>query len=129
MGVVLMATARLFLAIRLAGAAYLVYLGLRSAFKAIRHREPEATPVGQGSRLSVRTAFLQGFLSNLSNPKMVAFFISLLPPFAGPHPSFVLLLVLGFNFCLLTLPCLVRYAFPAHPVSPPLPRPSVRPAW
>ena len=126
LAVVLMASAPLFLAIRLAGAAYLVYLGLRSALKAIRHREPEATPIRQGARRSVGTAFFQGFLSNLSNAKMVAFFISLLPPFAGPHPSFVLLLVLGFNFCLLTLAWLVGYAFAVERVSRTLRRPSVR---
>jgi len=126
LAVVLMASAPLFLAIRLAGAAYLVYLGLRSALKAIRHREPEATPIRQGARLPVGTAFFQGFLSNLSNAKMVAFFISLLPPFAGPHPSFVLLLVLGFNFCLLTLAWLVGYAFTVERVSRTLRRLSVR---
>ena len=42
---------------------------------------------------------------------MIAFFISLLPPFAGSHPSLVLLLALGFNFCLLTLAWLTGYAF------------------
>jgi threonine/homoserine/homoserine lactone efflux protein len=52
-----------------------------------------------------------GLLSNLSNAKMVAFFLSLLPPFAGPHPSFAVLLALGFNFCLLTLAWLVVYSF------------------
>ena len=41
---------------------------------------------------------------------MVAFFISLLPPFAGPHPSFALLLALGLNFSLLTLAWLTGYA-------------------
>ena len=92
LAVLVMASAPLFLGIRLAGAAYLGYLGLRSAWMAIRHREPDgvASPQ-QGRRLSTRAAFLQGFLSNLSNAKMVAFFISLLPPFAGPHPSFSLI--------------------------------------
>src|SRR5439155_25288465 len=93
LAVVLMASAPLFLAIRLAGAAYLVYLGARSVLKAIRRRGASnelATP--PGSHLSSRSAFVQGFLSNLSNAKMVAFFISLLPPFAGPHPSFLVLL-------------------------------------
>ena len=42
---------------------------------------------------------------------MVAFFISLLPPFAGAHPSFVILLLLGLNFCVLTLAWLCAYAF------------------
>ena len=112
LAVVLMASAPLFLAIRLAGAAYLVYLGARSVLKAIRRRGASnelATP--PGSHLSSRSAFVQGFLSNLSNAKMVAFFISLLPPFAGPHPSFLVLLGLGLNFSLLTLAWLVGYAF------------------
>jgi len=64
-----------------------------------------------------RDAFLQGLLSNLSNAKMVAFFLSLLPQFAGPHPSFVLLLALGLNFCLLTLVWLVGYAFAVERLS------------
>jgi threonine/homoserine/homoserine lactone efflux protein len=110
LAVILMASAPLFFAIRLGGAAYLIYLGARSVVKAIRHADPEvASPKCRG--LSARAAFLQGFLSNLSNAKMVAFFISLLPPFAGPHPSFLLLLVLGVNFSLLTLTWLAGYAF------------------
>jgi threonine/homoserine/homoserine lactone efflux protein len=109
--VILMASAPLFLAIKLAGAAYLVYLGARALVKAIAHRDSGEAATLPASRLSTRTAFFQGFLSNLSNAKMVAFFISLLPPFAGPHPSFQLLLALGLNFSLLTLAWLVGYAF------------------
>ncbi|HEX2647654.1 MAG TPA: LysE family translocator [Candidatus Dormibacteraeota bacterium] len=105
LAVVLMASAPLFLAVRLAGAAYLVYLGLRSFFG----RRTEQ--VVAGPTQTPGWAFAQGYLSNLGNAKMVAFFISLLPPFAGPHPSFGLLLALGFNFCLLTLAWLVAYAF------------------
>lgn len=126
LAVLLMASAPLFLAIRLAGAAYLVYLGLRSALKAIRHGEPEVATAPGGARLTPRVAFLQGFLSNLSNAKMVAFFVSLLPPFAGPHPSFVLMLALGFNFCVLTLAWLVGYAFAVERLSRTLRQPSIR---
>ncbi|HEX2680377.1 MAG TPA: LysE family transporter, partial [Candidatus Dormibacteraeota bacterium] len=82
-----------------------VYLGLRSFFG----RRTEQ--VVAGPTQTPGWAFAQGYLSNLGNAKMVAFFISLLPPFAGPHPSFGLLLALGFNFCLLTLAWLVAYAF------------------
>ena len=105
LAVVLMASAPLFVAIRLAGAAYLIYLGVRAI--ALRADTPGSGSAGK-SRPS--RAFMQGFLSNLSNAKMVAFFIGLLPPFAGPHPSFVVLLALGLNFCLLTLAWLVAYA-------------------
>ncbi|TMF72719.1 MAG: LysE family translocator, partial [Chloroflexi bacterium] len=72
--VILTASAPLFLAIRLAGAAYLVYLGGRSLLSAIVKRDPtHVAPARPAPRLSTRTAFLQGFLSNLSNAKMVAF--------------------------------------------------------
>jgi threonine/homoserine/homoserine lactone efflux protein len=106
LAVVLMASVPLFLAIRLAGAAYLIFLGLRALAAAMTRR-----PVDEPAPPLARGAFFQGLLSNLSNAKMVAFFISLLPPFAGPHPSFSLLLLLGFNFCVLTLGWLVAYSF------------------
>jgi threonine/homoserine/homoserine lactone efflux protein len=114
LAVILAASAPLFFAVRLAGAAYLVYLGVRSLASAMRRPSGSfaATSLhGEEELSSARSAFVQGYLSNLSNAKMVAFFISLLPPFAGPHPSFLLLLVLGLNFCLLTLVWLVGYAF------------------
>jgi threonine/homoserine/homoserine lactone efflux protein len=111
LAVVLLASAPLFAAIRLLGAAYLLYLGVRSLWKAVApgHSGPEISP-HPSARLSPHAAFVQGYLSNLSNAKMVAFFIGLLPPFAGPHPGFPLLLALGLNFSLLTLAWLVGYA-------------------
>lgn len=101
LAVLLAASAPLFLALRLAGAAYLVYLGVRTLFARDSHasRPPRS-----------RHAFAQGLLSNLANAKMVAFFLSLLPPFAGQHPAFAVMLVLGLNFCLLTLAWLVLYS-------------------
>jgi threonine/homoserine/homoserine lactone efflux protein len=104
LAVVLMASAPLFLALRLAGAAYLVFLGIRTLARLGNHQPAPVRP-GRAHR-----ALAQGFLSNLSNAKMVAFFISLLPPFAGPRPSFALLLLLGLNFSMLTLAWLVGYA-------------------
>lgn len=114
LGVVLAASAPLFLWLRLAGAAYLMYLGVRSLLAAAR---AEARPVGSpatGSSQSGRAAFFQGVVSNLSNAKMAAFFVSLLPPFAGPHPHVGLLLGLGLNFCLLTMVWLTGYAYAVH---------------
>ena len=127
LAVVLMASAPLFLALRLAGAVYLVYLGLRSVVNAMARRDSaEAAEPRPVSHLSARTALAQGFLSNLSNAKMVAFFISLLPPFAGPHPTFLLLLALGLNFSLLTLVWLIGYAFAVERMGRWLRRASIR---
>ena len=112
LAMILMASTPLFFAIRLAGAAYLLYLGARSVLKSIGSRNlADDLATRPAMRLSPRSAFVQGFLSNLSNAKMVAFFISLLPPFAGPHPSFGVLIALGLNFSILTLAWLVGYAF------------------
>jgi threonine/homoserine/homoserine lactone efflux protein len=122
LAVVLMASAPLFLAIRLAGAAYLIYLGVRS----IVLRQKWGGRGGAAGGAKPSHAFLQGFLSNLSNAKMVAFFVVLLPPFAGPRPSFVLLLALGLNFCLLTLAWLVAYALAVERLSGLLGRHAVR---
>ncbi|HEV2216692.1 MAG TPA: LysE family translocator [Candidatus Dormibacteraeota bacterium] len=112
LAVILVASGPLFLAIRLAGAAYLVYLGVRSLIRAARRVAPDDHLAhGSGSQLAPRTAYWQGLLSNLSNAKMVAFFVSLLPQFVGPHPGFETLALLGVNFSLLTLAWLVGYAF------------------
>ena len=105
LALVIVASAPVFFAIRVAGAAYLVYLGLRLLWR------PAEGAAGASYKTGARPSFAQGLLSNLTNGKMVAFFISLLPPFAGAHPSFVILLLLGLNFCVLTLAWLCAYAF------------------
>jgi threonine/homoserine/homoserine lactone efflux protein len=93
-----------FLALRIAGAAYLLYLGLTALRSAFR-REAIASPE---QRLPT-PPLLQGLLSNLGNPKMAVFFTSLLPQFA-PSGSFAALFALGAVFCALTLTWLSGYA-------------------
>ena len=91
-----------FLAVKILGSAYLVWLGLQALVAAVRGHARQAVRAPQ------RSSFRQGMLSNLGNPKMAAFFPSLLPQFAG---SFALLLALGLTFCALTLVWLTAYAF------------------
>jgi threonine/homoserine/homoserine lactone efflux protein len=103
-----LASDAIFTVIKLAGAAYLIYLGVRSLTTMLSHRVE--LQVNVGSRLDAGAAFRQGFVSNLSNVKMLAFFTSLLPQFAGSRPTLWLLLALGINFSLLTLAWLTGYA-------------------
>lgn len=109
----LVASGPAFLAVKVAGATYLVYLGLRGIYGAAR-----AVDAKQGRPESVcarsmpsRAALRQGLVSNLGNPKMAIFFTSLLPQFA-PHggPLFAELLLLGLVFCFMTFLWLVTYA-------------------
>jgi len=84
--VILMHSASLFHAVRLAGACYLCWLGLRSIWAAVRsQKETEAAEAAVKSRqISMKQCFIEGFLSNVLNPKAVVFYLAFLPQFIGP---------------------------------------------
>jgi len=99
-----------FRALKLAGAAYLVYLGVQSIVAALSRRKHGPRFRG-GTSMAPSRALRQGVLSNLGNPKMAVFFVSLLPQFApGGSASFLALLALGLLFSSMTLGWLALYA-------------------
>jgi threonine/homoserine/homoserine lactone efflux protein len=106
----LSASEPVFRTLKLAGAAYLVYLGAQSLCAALARRAH--TPrLRSNAPLSPPRALRQGVLSNLGNPKMAVFFASLLPQFApAGDSSFAVLLALGLLFCSLTFAWLTLYA-------------------
>ncbi|HEX7255824.1 MAG TPA: LysE family translocator [Gaiellaceae bacterium] len=114
-----------FVALKLAGAAFLVYLGAQALLAAVRGTHVERGAAG--APLSSRVAFRQGVVSNLGNPKMAVFFTSLLPQFGAE--SFGGLLALGLVFCTMTLVWLSAYAVAVARVGDVLRRPSVRRAF
>jgi threonine/homoserine/homoserine lactone efflux protein len=102
-----------FVALKLAGAAYLVLLGLETLWHAARsgyeQRDAATAPTRPG--LAPVRALRQGLLSNLANPKVAVFFTSLLPQFAPSNgPAFPVLLGLGLVFCAMTFAWLCLYA-------------------
>jgi len=115
-----------FVAVKIVGAAYLVWLGAQSLLGALRGRSRRHSETTRRTRLEPRVAFRQGLLSNLGNPKMAAFFPSLLPQFAPQEHAFPALLALGFVFCLLTLVWLTAYAFAVARAGDFLGRPAIR---
>lgn len=78
-GLAVMAThwSELFTVIRIAGAAYLIYLGWKMWHAPIDLEETESKATKSGMALS----FLQGFLISASNPKVILFYIAFLPTF------------------------------------------------
>jgi threonine/homoserine/homoserine lactone efflux protein len=114
----LIASEPAFLALRLFGAAYLVYLGVQSLYRAVRRMGTRS-----GVVLAPPRPFRQGLVSNLGNPKMAVFFPSLLPQFAD---SFAPLLVLGLVFAAMTLVWLTAYAFAVAKAGDVLRRPGIR---
>jgi threonine/homoserine/homoserine lactone efflux protein len=95
-----------FTALRLLGAAYLVFLGLQALAAAFRRRHEEGKVVATRARTTPGAALRQGLLSNLANPKMAVFFTSLLPQFGE---AFATLLALGLVFALMTFLWLAAY--------------------
>lgn len=109
---ILTASETIFTTIKLLGAAYLVFLGLQALHRAFAGSDASG-PENQREQktLSSHTGFIQGLISNLCNPKMAAFFASLLPQFISPGPSaFGVTILLGLTFCTMTFFWLAGYA-------------------
>ncbi len=84
LSVILMHSAAAYTALKYAGAAYLVWLGLqslRAAARGLPTTQPTATDT---PRMPASRSWREGFLTNLLNPKIVVFYLALLPQFIGP---------------------------------------------
>ena len=102
-----------FTAIKVIGAAYLLYIGIRML---LAHPNDDAPTMGTADKLSLPQVFWQGALTNLLNPKVALFFLAFLPQFvAVDAPSKALAFIaLGFIFIFNgTLWCLGVAAFAA----------------
>ncbi len=126
----LVASEPAFLALKLAGAAYLVFLGAQALLAAVRGAAAHALPGAGPQRLAPATGYRQGVVSNLGNPKMAVFFTSLLPQFAPTGGgSFAAMLALGLVVLRDDVPLagrLLRRGRPRRP-RPPAPRGPARP--
>jgi len=89
-----------FTAVKIAGAVYLVGLGLWTLFS----RSPE-TEIALGGERRLRRVFAQGIVVNVLNPKTALFFLAFLPQFVDPDAAYPALQIafLGLLFALLGL--------------------------
>ena len=76
-GVVLAQSVVLFSAVKFAGAAYLIYLGIQ----AIRHRSGGPTAEDPSRPASTLRILREGFIVGATNPKSIVFFVAVLPQF------------------------------------------------
>jgi threonine/homoserine/homoserine lactone efflux protein len=99
LGAVLRTSEWMFLVLKLIGAAYLVYIGVQL----LRTRHSELA-IANGPPKSLLRLFIDGALSNISNPKIAVFYFAFLPQFVLPestHPT-LSVFVLGLVFAGLT---------------------------
>ena len=98
----------IFLVLKYAGGAYLIYLGITMFLS----RGKMSLNLDENSfNVSNKNLAIQGFITAIANPKGWAFFIALLPPFIDKNLDFApQLLVLVFFILLLEFTCLLIYA-------------------
>jgi threonine/homoserine/homoserine lactone efflux protein len=106
---ILLRSARLFETVKLVGAAYLIWVGIRTVREARRSHPTAGNVDGSGtpaepSRPAFGT-FLDGFLTNVLNPKVAVFYLAFLPQFLRPGDPVVAktFLLVGIHYALALL--------------------------
>ncbi|MGI9570023.1 MAG: LysE family translocator [Desulfobulbia bacterium] len=99
LGALLMSSEVVFTILKYIGAAYLAYLGLKLIFSHATEFE-----LNNANPKPLKKLFIEGSLSNISNPKVTIFYFAFLPQFISTdiQDPEVFLLVLGFSFAVLT---------------------------
>jgi len=121
---VLAVSARAFTAVKFAGAAYLLYLGIRELRRARRALAERTRPPVTGKRV-----FRDGFLVALLNPKTALFFGAFLPQFVDPSRSpLAQSLALGAAFAVIAVCTDTLYVLAAARLGPGIARLGMRPA-
>jgi threonine/homoserine/homoserine lactone efflux protein len=101
-----------FVAIKLLGGVYLIFLGIKMLLECGKH----LSLLSEFRRRTNLAAFRQGILTNVLNPKVALFFLAFLPQFIDPasNTKVIAFLLLGFTFVTTgTIWCLVLACFAA----------------
>lgn len=112
--VLLESSAAAFTVLKLAGAAYLTYLGVLSligSFRTTPDSLRDQAPA-KPKRLGGTSAFAQGLVNNLLNPKAGAIFVTVMPQFIQPRDSLVrlILMVVCYDVIVVAWLCMYGYA-------------------
>jgi len=97
----LLQSAEMFLAVKIIGAVYLLYIGLKAIFQTFREKPKSSKsisdePVVEKKDRPMRAFFLEGFLTQILNPKVSMFYLAAFPQFLSfdqPSPANAFLLV------------------------------------
>jgi threonine/homoserine/homoserine lactone efflux protein len=107
---VLRTSSELLFALKIVGATYLAYLGVKTLI-GLRHRSGDP-PATEAPPAPAHSIFRQGFISAISNPKLGVFFVTFLPQFVSPGQALLpRLLELGLLFALIGWTWMNLYGF------------------
>jgi RhtB (resistance to homoserine/threonine) family protein len=123
---ILATSATAFNVVKTIGAAYLVWIGIQSIRDATAPAAPQAAETNARARLG---PFLQGFLTNILNPKVAVFYLTFLPQFISPGtPVLQRSLLLASIHIAMGFVWLTAYAWFVDRIGAVLTRPRVK-AW
>lgn len=111
--VILLQSANAFQFLKLIGAGYLIWLGMRSLFSLLKGQGVFTLPEGKEGSFVLKRSFREGFLSNALNPKTALFYMAFLPQFIDPTGSALVqsLGLAAIHFCIAMLwQCLLALA-------------------
>lgn len=110
LGAVIASSKHVFEVLRWVGALYLGWLGLQAVLAAVRG-DGQAWQAGAAGKVRPVAAMRQGFLSTFTNPKALAFYVAVLPPFVSPDAGFAELMLYALTLAVLGLVYLVTITF------------------
>ncbi|MDO6742513.1 MULTISPECIES: LysE family translocator [Polaribacter] len=111
LSIILAKSATAFEIVKYLGAAYLIFLGLKTIFK---KADEKFELTNESEVVNYRKIYLSGILTNILNPKVALFFLAFLPQFIAPNyvESSLPFLILGVTFLLTgTIWCLILAIF------------------
>jgi threonine/homoserine/homoserine lactone efflux protein len=105
LGAVIVRVQPLFEAVKWAGVAYLMYLGVQALRSAARGQYPALDADGGPPRTggAALAGWRQGFLSNITNPKVLVFYLAVLPQFLPAQAGVAVLLLFALSHAMLSL--------------------------
>ncbi len=108
LAIILRTSAMAFLLVKLAGAVYLIYLGIRAFIE-----NSDFSLAADRPKAGMRKVFVQGVLCNVLNPKIALFFLAFLPQFVipGPVSASIQMMCFGFIFALFGVVFLVLLGY------------------
>lgn len=122
LGAIFKTSNHLFLLVKIMGAAYLIYLGIKqwrstASFFADQVITKNSSKTKQNKPKSNLKIFSEGFLIAMTNPKAILFFTALFPPFVDTNKALPQqFLIMTFTFMAMSLICLMSYGFLASRV-------------
>ena len=93
-GALLLASTTAFMVVKVLGAGYLIWLGVKQWRAPVDGAASDAAAPSEPAGLSVRQRLLRGALTNATNPKGIVFMVAVLPQFIDPNKPLALQLAI-----------------------------------